>query len=1179
MRMEYLRHKKIMKICVVLIAMVVFLIEPTSTYAITQPEVTSKLNSLMGQYVGTTWNGYDMGSQCKGFANMIFRNLFGVYIGPYPTSANYKIENANAVEVGVLSPSSMTQSAATELLKKGEPGDYIQVRRRSSGNPHSMIVVNKDSGGITVFDCNSDGRNSVRSYYITWDSFYKSNCAVSLYHAKNYEVQVINNPTGEIDSVTGGTGSVTVRGWAYDKDALSEALDIHVYIGGPAGSGAPCYIIKANKERTDVPKVYPGVGSYHGYNETLETDRTGTQDIYIYAINKGGGYNTLLGYKTVTIIKTSYNPTGEIDSVTGGTGSITVRGWAYDKDALSEALDIHVYIGGPAGSGAPCYIIKANKERADVPKVYPGVGSYHGYNETLETGRTGTQDIYIYAINKGGGYNTLLGYKTVTIKKQNHPTGVYESATGGAGTVNVKGWAYDADDVSRALDIHVYIGGECGSSNAEKHSISANKKRTDVENVYPGTGNYHGFNANITTNKTGKQKVYVYAINIGGGSNQLLGCKEVTIQEKPRSVESVSILNEKGYICRNTWIDSVNKSIILQAEVYPENADNKKVIWSSEDSSIVAVDSEGRVTAKKNGAAFITATTEDGNYSSKCLVKVGLDSVIYGDINFDGNITASDLSTMNNVLNGTMTVSEAERVILDLNGDSKVTQEDKELLVQFILGEIDTFPVETMLSEIKITKEPDMLSYYVGDTLKTTGMQVTAVYRNGSSKVVTGYSVSADLSAAGERKATVTYSEAEVTRTAAFTVQVSSVSLNKILITRKPDKTSYVKGEEMNTTGMIVKAQYTNGTTKTVTDYIVESIRNFAEGEQQVKITYEENGIVCTAYFDIMVIGICESYGHAWNAGVVTKEATDSENGIKTYTCTKCNAVKTEVLPAMGQKENQEPTVPTTPGESEEGNIGEGTETGNTEENTEKDGAETNGTGETEGDASENGSAGEKEGDSSENDSDTEDGEEDESEELLAIGDILEDIDGKAEYEIISIEKSGICAEFTETVNRKDSVVTIPDKVELEDGMVCKVVSVADSAFKNNKYIKRISVGNNVKIIGKKAFYGCKNLTDIRLGENVETIGANAFIGCVKVKSLTLPSKVKKIGSNAFYGCKKLKTLTIKSTKLTSKGIAKKAFKNLPVNASVKVPKSKLNTYRNLLRQKGLSAKIKITKM
>lgn len=1153
--MKYVRHKNFIKIYVALFVVMVFLIEPTNTYAVSQSEVTSKLNSLMNQYVGTTWNDEDMGRQCKGFANMIFRNLFGVYIGPYPNSENYRLENANAVEVGVLSPSSMTQNTAVELLKKGAPGDYIQVRRRASGGPHSMIFVSKDSGGITVFDCNSDGRNGVRSYYITWNSFYSKNCAVSLYHAKNYEVQ------------------------------------------------------------------------------------------------------------------TSHNPAGAIDSVTGGTGSVAVSGWAFDEDALSEALDIHVYIGGPAGSGAPCYIIKANKERADVSNVYPEAGKYHGYCETLETDRTGTQDIYIYAINKGGGYNTLLGYKTVTIKKLNHPTGVYESASGGPSSVNVKGWAYDADDVSRALDIHVYIGGECSSPNAEGHIISANQKRTDVGNAYSGIGNYHGFSADIATEKTGKQKVYVYAINIGGGSNQLLGCKEVTIQKKPRSVESVSIVNEKGDRWWNTWIDSVGKSIVLRAEVYPEDADNKKVTWSSSDSSIVSVDSNGKVTAKKVGNAYITATTKDGGYSSKCLIRVVSGNVIYGDADKNGTISATDLSHMNGVVNGTITASEADKVTLDLNGDSKVTQEDLDLLNQFVLGLIDRFPVESMLAEINITRKPDTLSYYVGDAFKTTGMQVTAVYRNGSSKVVTGYNVSADLSTAGEQKATVTYSEAGVTRTATFTVQVSPVSLNKILIFRKPDKTSYIKGEEINTAGMIVKAQYTNGTTKTVTDYIVESARNFSEGEQQVKITYEENGVVCTAYCNITVIGTCEAYGHTWNyqntgnrvharicsicgakeeescklsvvtieatcindgytehfctlcdysyvdnrqsklehtydcvitkeascisngiktytcsycgdsyekeifadghtwnTGVVTKEATTSEDGIKTYTCTKCNAVKTEVIPAMGEKDNQEPTVPTNPSESGEGNIGESTEAGNVGEDTEKDGSENDNAGNTESDASETGS-------------DAEDGVEDEPEELPAVGDILMDIDGKAEYEIISIEKSGICVEYTETVNRKDSTVTIPDKVELEDGMICKVVSVADSAFKNNKYIKKIIVGNNVKIIGNKAFYGCKNLTSISLGKNVTTIETNAFTGCVKVKSLTLPSKVKKIGSNAFYGCKKLKTLTIKSTKLTSKSVAKKAFKNLPAKVIIKVPKSKVSTYKKLLHQKGLNAKIKITKL
>ena len=37
---------------------------------------------------------------------------------------------------------------------------------------------------------------------------------------------------------------------------------------------------------------------------------------------------------------------------------------------------------------------------------------------------------------------------------------------------------------------------------------------------------------------------------------------------------------------------------------------------------------------------------------------------------------------------------------------------------------------------------------------------------------------------------------------------------------------------------------------------------------------------------------------HAWNAGVVTTPATCTENGVKTYTCTKCGETKTEVIPA-----------------------------------------------------------------------------------------------------------------------------------------------------------------------------------------------------------------------------------------------------------------------------------------
>ena len=44
-----------------------------------------------------------------------------------------------------------------------------------------------------------------------------------------------------------------------------------------------------------------------------------------------------------------------------------------------------------------------------------------------------------------------------------------------------------------------------------------------------------------------------------------------------------------------------------------------------------------------------------------------------------------------------------------------------------------------------------------------------------------------------------------------------------------------------------------------------------------------------------------EALGHAWDAGVITKEATRAEDGVKTYTCTRdASHKKTEAIPALG---------------------------------------------------------------------------------------------------------------------------------------------------------------------------------------------------------------------------------------------------------------------------------------
>ena len=56
---------------------------------------------------------------------------------------------------------------------------------------------------------------------------------------------------------------------------------------------------------------------------------------------------------------------------------------------------------------------------------------------------------------------------------------------------------------------------------------------------------------------------------------------------------------------------NVGQSELLYATASPVNADNKTLIWSSTDNSILDVDNYGNVTAKKRGVVFVKATSED----------------------------------------------------------------------------------------------------------------------------------------------------------------------------------------------------------------------------------------------------------------------------------------------------------------------------------------------------------------------------------------------------------------------------------------------------------------------------------------------------------------------------------------------------------------------------------------
>ena len=136
---------------------------------------------------------------------------------------------------------------------------------------------------------------------------------------------------------------------------------------------------------------------------------------------------------------------------------------------------------------------------------------------------------------------------------------------------------------------------------------------------------------------------------------------------------------------------------------------------------------------------------------------------------------------------------------------------------------------------------------------------------------------------------------------------------------------------------------------------------------------------------------------------------------------------------------------------------------------------------------------------------------------------------GKAEYEI----GKDYTVTYKCSTNKKAASVTVPATVNIQ-GKTYKVTAIAANAFKNNKKLKKVTIGENVKTIGKSAFYGCKNL----------------------------------------------KTVNIRTSMLKGKTVGKNAFAKINAKAKVKVPKSKLKTYKKLLKSKGIKGKKqKITKL
>lgn len=126
-----------------------------------------------------------------------------------------------------------------------------------------------------------------------------------------------------------------------------------------------------------------------------------------------------------------------------------------------------------------------------------------------------------------------------------------------------------------------------------------------------------------------------------------------------------------------------------------------------------------------------------------------------------------------------------------------------------------------------------------------------------------------------------------------------------------------------------------------------------------------------------------------------------------------------------------------------------------------------------------------------------------------------------------------------------------------------KTAAVVGVGGKKGKKVTSVTIAKTVKING--------------VTYKVTKIGKNAFKGCKYLKKITIGSNVKKIEKGAFANCRKLASINMKKANgITS--IGSKAFSKINSKAKVSVPSKKLSKYTRMLKKAGLPKKAVIKK-
>ena len=131
----------------------------------------------------------------------------------------------------------------------------------------------------------------------------------------------------------------------------------------------------------------------------------------------------------------------------------------------------------------------------------------------------------------------------------------------------------------------------------------------------------------------------------------------------------------------------------VDAQVRNDTSNEKRSLqWTSSNTAVAEVNSDGIITAKGNGYAVISASLEKSSQKASIIVLVNSSATSYelGDVNMDGKVTAVDAML---ALKLALLDNPTDAILgsADVNGDGKITAVDAMRILQYATGEITQF--------------------------------------------------------------------------------------------------------------------------------------------------------------------------------------------------------------------------------------------------------------------------------------------------------------------------------------------------------------------------------------------------------------------------------------------------------------------------------------------------------